>query len=151
MRKTSLLLTFLIVIQSINLLAEDVYFKKVSYFHQEGDKRIEEKARIVFQEKKIMLSDEDKPERTTFAEIPVASISKVVYEKSAHPRWKTAIFLSPFALFAKGKKHWLTIQYQKDEQTQEFVLLRMDKDNYQMIIATMEARTGKPVEKMIED
>jgi len=82
-----------------------VYFKKVSYFHQEGDKRIEEKARIVFQKKKIMVADENKPERATFAEIPMSSISKVVYEKSAHPRWKTAIFLTPFALFAKGKKH----------------------------------------------
>jgi len=45
----------------------------------------------------------------------------------------------------------LTIQYQKDEKTQEFVFLRMDKDNYQMIVATMEARTGKPVEKTRED
>jgi hypothetical protein len=31
------------------------------------------------------------------------------------------------------------------------ILFRMDKDNNQMLIATMEARTGKPVEKMLED
>jgi hypothetical protein len=32
-----------------------------------------------------------------------------------------------------------------------FVLLHMDKGNYQMTIATIEARTGKSVEEMLED
>jgi hypothetical protein len=39
----------------------------------------------------------------------------------------------------------------RQETTEDFVFIRMDKDNYQMLIATMEARTGKPAEKMLED
>ena len=30
------------------------------------------------------------------------------------PRVKTAIFLSPLAPFSPGKKHWLTIEYQRN-------------------------------------
>jgi hypothetical protein len=76
------------------LFAEDVYFKKLSYFRQEGEKRKELEARMTFKEDRILITDEDKPERATYADIQLTSIKKVVYEKSSHPRWKTAIFLS---------------------------------------------------------
>ena len=150
MNKACLVCTVLSLCTS-SIFADEVFFKKLNYFYQEGDQRKEHDARMIFTEDRILITDEDKPERATYADIQLASIKKVVYEKSSHPRWKTAVFLTPFALFAKGKKHWLTIQYQKDEKIEDFVFIRMDKDNYQMIIATMEARTGKPVEKMLED
>ena len=63
---------------------------------------------------------------------------------------KTAIFLSPWALLSKGKKHWLTITY-KDGEGQDFVLLKLDKKEYKRILATAEAETEKEVERIIED
>jgi hypothetical protein len=118
----------------------NTYFKSLNFMYQEGDKLKDQKARITFTDEKILITDEDKPERATYADISIASIDKVTYEKSAHTRWKTGILLSPFALMSKGKKHWLTIQYKKDDKT-DFIMLRMDKSNYQMIIATIEAKT----------
>jgi hypothetical protein len=131
--------------------AEDTYFKGLNYIYQDGDKLKDHDARITFTSDKIVVTDQDKPEKATYADIPIPSVEKVTYEKSAHTRWKTGILLSPFALFSKGKKHWLTIQYKKDEKTDDFVMLRMDKSNYQMIIATVESKTGKTVEKVLED
>ncbi len=43
-----------------------------------------------------------------------------VYERSSHARIKTAILISPLALFSKGKKHWLTISYHNDDESQSF-------------------------------
>ena len=40
----------------------------------------------------------------------------------------------------KGKKHWLTIKTGSD-----YAILRLDKDNYKIILPTFEARTGKKV------
>jgi hypothetical protein len=152
MRIAATFSTVLLCLFSISSsFGEDVYFKKLEYFSQEGDKRVEHDARITFAKEDILITDQNHPEKMTYASIPISSITKMVYEKSSHPRWKTAIFLSPFALFAKGKKHWLTIQYQKPDKSDDFVFLRLDKDNYQMILATIEARTGKAVEKMLED
>lgn len=141
----------LLFILPILTLAEDVYFKKVNHVYQEGEERKERDVRLVFADDKVLVTDEDNPSKAVFATIPKDSISKVVYEKSSHPRWKTVVFLTPWALFSKGKKHWLTIQYKTPDNKDDFVLLKLDKKNYQMIIATMEAQTGQTVEKILED
>lgn len=130
--------------------SKDPTFKDVKVVYQDGDEQKEEDARLTFTSDRILLTEE-KVERGTFVAIPFTDFTKAVYEKSAHPRWKTAVFLTPWALFSKGKKHWITIDYKKPNGNEDFVLLHVDKGNYQMIIATLEARTGKPVEKMIED
>ena len=60
----------------------------------------------------LRIVDEKKgAEKATYrAAIPFADVSSVAYERSKSPRVKTAIFLSPLALFSSGKKHWLTIE-----------------------------------------
>jgi hypothetical protein len=85
-----------------------------------------------------------------YAEIPYDSVEEVTYERSTHPRTKTAIFVSPFALFSKGKKHWLTIEYENVDQ-KDFVLLRLGKKEYQRILATVEVKSGKEVERIIDN
>lgn len=148
-----ILSAFLILLGSVLTVAatENQSFKDVKWVYAEEDKQKEKDARLTFESEKILLTHEDGAAKGTYVEIPISGISKIVYEKSSHPRWKTAVFLSPWALFSKGKKHWLTIQYQKPDGKEDFVMMHMDKKNYQMIIATMESRTGKTVEKMIED
>ena len=74
-------------------------------------------------------------------------------EQEAIPRWKSGIGLAvAFGIFAlpvffmKGKKHWLTIAAEGD-----FAVLRLDKNNYRIILPTFEARTGKRVEAVAEE
>jgi len=68
-------------------------------------------------------------------------VKSLEYSYAKSPRWKTAIFVSPLFLFTSGKKHWLLTQGPND-----FAMLRLDKSNYKLILATLESKTGKPVQ-----
>ena len=54
------------------------------------------------------------------------------------------VFAIPM-FFTKGKKHWLTIQSEKDNIT-----FRLDKKNYQMVLATMDNKPGVKIEREID-
>ena len=83
---------------------------------------------------------------------PYSQINKIVYERSAHRRYKSGLLVTPWLLFSKGKKHWLTIEFHDvADQPQGFVYTRLDKNNYRRIIAALEAGTGLEVEEIIED
>jgi hypothetical protein len=81
------------------------------------------------------------------------SIAAATYSQSRHPRWKEGIgaavavgvFATPI-FFLKGTKHWLTVQSPED-----FVVLRLDKNNYRLILPALEARSGRPVEVSREE
>ena len=128
--------------------AQEVIFTKSKQVIQEGDKSRQRDVALAFLGDKVVVRD--RKANQVYAEIPNASLNDLTYELSKHPRYKTAIFLSPLALFSPGKKHWLTIEYQTEGKT-DFVLLQLDKGEYQRIIATAEARTGKDVKRILED
>ena len=128
--------------------AQEMIFTKSKQVVQEGEKSRQRDVALVFSDDKVVVRD--RKANQVFAEIPKASVNDITYELSKHPRYKTAIFLSPLALFSPGKRHWLTIEYQTGGKT-EFVLLQLDKEEYQRIIATAEAKTGKDVKRIIED
>jgi hypothetical protein len=72
----------------------------------------------------------------------------MVYAQSKHPRWKAgagaAVAVGVFAapvFFMKNTKHWLTLQ-----GAGEAIVLRLDKNNYRLVLPALEARTGRPVE-----
>lgn len=123
-------------------------FKKTKYIEQVGDKAKERKCDLIFTDEGFRVTDDK--HRNDYAVIPYGEVDEIVYEKSSHPRWKTAVFLTIFALLSKGKKHWLTISY-KDGDERKYVILKMDKNDYRQIIALSETKTGKEVEWIIED
>jgi hypothetical protein len=43
--------------------------------------------------------------------IPYDKVTSLLYERTSRPRYVSAILLSPLFLLAKGKKHFLTVQY----------------------------------------
>ena len=100
----------------------------------------------------LLIADEKKGvEKTLYATIPYDSITKMVYERSSHRRYKSAIFLSIFALFTKGKKHWLSIEFEGVEDLpQNFCHVRLDKDNFRQILTALRAATGVEIEELIE-
>jgi hypothetical protein len=81
--------------------------------------------------------------------ISKSQITNLVYERTSRPRYVSGLLLAWPLLFTKGKKHFLTIQYKSAEKG-EFVILHLDKNNYQPILASAEAATGVKVEKMID-
>jgi hypothetical protein len=82
-----------------------------------------------------------KKSKQTIKSYAYPDIKSIEYSYAKSPRWKTALFVSPFFLFTSGKKHWLLTQGPDD-----FAMLRLDKNNYKMILATLESKTGKQVE-----
>jgi hypothetical protein len=108
--------------------------------------------------KMVIVAEEDRPTRTRYAEVPYSAIKTVSYSRSEHPRWKSgagvAVAVGIFALpifFMKGKKHWLTITHESADNPEGYLHLRLDKDNYQEIIAAMEAQTGLRIERIEEE
>ena len=156
MRNTTIRLVFAIVMGAVCSFpqgATQISFNKVDYLETVNGKEKKRDARLVVDaEAKTLTIADEKRGKPVYALIPYANITKIVYERSAHRRYGTAVLVNPLFLFTKGKKHWLTIEF-KDvpEHPLGYVYSRMDKGNYQRIIAALEAGTGLEVEEMIED
>jgi hypothetical protein len=83
-------------------------------------------------------------EAALLKEIAYDDIKSAQYTYSRHPRWKegagfavaVGVFAAPI-FFMKGKKHWLTIQTADD-----YALLRLDKNSYQIVILALETKGG---------
>ena len=121
-------------------------FKDVDLMVPKGDKSESKSVRMLFDGQYLVI-DADGGEKI-YKEFPYANIVSAEYSYSSSPRWKTAIgaavLIGVFALpifFMKGRKHWLTIKTAND-----FAILRLDKDNYKMILATFETTVGKKIE-----
>ena len=84
-------------------------------------------------------------EEATYAVAAFSDVTAIRYERAKSPRVKSAIFLSPLALFSSGKKHWLTIEWDGG-----YAYMRLDKNNERQIRAALGA-AGFEVEMLIED
>jgi hypothetical protein len=124
-------------------------FHKVKMIVNTGEKGEEQDVILRFDPDAMVVFSRSGTELKVFA---YEDIQAADYSYSKSPRWKTgigmAVAVGIFALpifFMKGKKHWLTVRTDKD-----FALLRLDKENYKLIIPTFEARSGKKVELVAE-
>ena len=142
----------LLSLAASSVSAEVLEFRKVDYFvvvTEDGEEPKEQKfdARLeIDQDAKQLRIVHEKggAAKATYAEIPFGDVTSVLYERSKSPRVKTAIFLSPLALFAPGKKHWLTIEYKGG-----YAYMRLDKKNQRQVRAALGA-AGFEVEVMVE-
>jgi hypothetical protein len=82
----------------------------------------------------------------TVVTIPYDKIKSLLYEKTSHPRYIEGMLISPFFLFSKTKKHFLTIQYANAPGDGQFAMIHIDKNNARDMVAEVEAETGKRVE-----
>ena len=130
-------------------------FKKVDYYwiNAEGDEK-DKDARLVLDAARRVVGfyDEDKgEEKATYAVVPYDAITSITYEKSAHSRIAMGILLSPIAFFMKGKKHWLTIQFEGvDSLPAGYVYARLDKKTFQQVLAAIEAQLDIEIERIVE-
>jgi len=126
---------------------DEELFKKVKFVDRSGDKKKERDSHVVFTDSEIVVTS--KNGKTEYARIPFQMVDEMTYERSSHPRWETAAAPSILGSFGDKKKHWLTIIW-FNETVDEYTLLRLDKDNYQDIVATCEARVGVDVMWVVE-
>ncbi len=135
--------------------ADSIVFRKVDFFETEGDKEKKRDARIELDpnSKIITLADEKRGiDKATYAVIPYDKVTKIIYERSAHRRYDAGLIVNPFLLFSKGKKHWLTIEFQDvADFPQGYVYTRLDKDNYRRILSALSAGMGIEIEEIIEN
>lgn len=121
-------------------------FDNVKLMVSTGGEAKETEALLKLEDGKLVV--QSKKEGALLKEIAYDDIKAAQYSYSRHPRWKEGIgfavavgvFAAPI-FFMKGKKHWLTLQTADD-----YALLRLDKNNYQIIILALETKGGVQVE-----
>jgi hypothetical protein len=126
-------------------------FQRVQVMILAGEKSREKDALLRFEADRLsVVADADGEVVKAFA---YKGVKSATYSQSKHPRWKEggavaigANILALPAFFLKSTRHWLTIQTADD-----FVVLRLDKNDYRAIIPALEARTGIKVEVMSGD
>ena len=78
-------------------------------------------------------------------EIPWKRIDEAEYGQKVGRRWKTAIFLSPAALFSKGRKHYLTISYKDKAGEMQSAVFELGKDLVRTTLTVVETRSGRKI------
>jgi hypothetical protein len=134
----------------VGVKSEMKSFKDIDLLVPKGDKSETKSVRLLFDRGNLIL-DGDRGEKI-YKQFPYAQIVSGEYSYSTSPRWKEAVgaalLIGVFAvpiLFMKSKKHWLTVKTAND-----FAILRLDKDNYKMVLATFETSTGQKVQTVNE-
>ena len=81
------------------------------------------------------------PKNSGTVEIPWDRVSQLEYGQKVARRWRSAILLSPIALFHKARKHFVTITYQDKDKAEQAMVLEFDNDDIRMVLASLKART----------
>ena len=85
------------------------------------------------------------PKNSGLFEIPWDRVSQLEYGQKVAMRWRSAILLSPLALFHKARKHFVTITYQDKDKAEQAVVLEFDAGDIRMVLASLKARTLQTV------
>ena len=173
----SILLTVVTSV-SVAVASDDLIFKKVDFIEMHSGDERQRDVRLVLDPNRNLLTIADESQgaaKATYAIIPYNKITKIVYERTGHRRYKAALlgfaniplsiiarkvnplssglgFLSPLLLLSKEKKHWLTIEFTGiPDQPQNYAYIRLDKKNYVQILSALGAGTGHKIERIINE
>ncbi|MGB2889931.1 MAG: hypothetical protein WBC04_19725 [Candidatus Acidiferrales bacterium] len=83
--------------------------------------------------------------------IPYDRINDLEYGQKAGRRLGLALTVSPWLLFSKKRKHFLTVGYQDENDKQQAAVFELGKDIVRTTLASMEARTGKKIDYQDDD
>ena len=138
-RRCMLALPFALVVRA-KIAREPLEFRHIQVSVQKEGKTKMRDARIFVENDLVRVVPNEGAAKT----FPSLQIKALTYSYSKHPRWKAAaaaavplvVFAIPI-LFMKSKKHWLTIQGERD-----FAVLRLHKGNYKQVTAALQSHTG---------
>jgi hypothetical protein len=163
--RATLSVVLALVVAVVSVSAERaIVFKKVDSFYLTADgeeKKRDARLELHADERVVRIADEKHgAEKAVWAEIPYDAITTVSYSRSKHARSAAGTALGVASLgvgllvgfLAKNKKHWLTLEFAGvPEIPENYVYLRLDKNNYRQILVAVGAATGLEVEEVIED
>jgi len=78
--------------------------------------------------------------------IDYRKINTLEYGQSVSRRYAQAVLISPLLIMSKSHKHLVTIGYVDREGRQQALVFRVEKGDIRMVLASLEARTGRRVE-----
>lgn len=78
--------------------------------------------------------------------IPYDQVNDLEYGQKAGRRLGLALTISPWLLFSKKRKHFLTVGWKDAQDKQHAAVFELGKSIIRTTIATLEARTGKKVD-----
>jgi hypothetical protein len=87
----------------------------------------------------------------TELQIDYHRINTVEYGQNVSRRYAAAILISPVLLLSKSRKHFVTVGYVDTDGRQQALVFRLDKGDIRMVLASLEARTGRRVEFLDEE
>ena len=149
----NLIIGTILLAATTGAVADVMQFRKVDYLQvttkdngEPEEKKYDARLEIDRDLRVLRIAHEKRgADEALYAEVAFSDVTGILYEQSKSPRWKTAIFLSPLALFSSGRKHWLTIEYKGG-----YAYMRLDKNNQRQIRAALNA-SGFEVETILED
>jgi hypothetical protein len=77
--------------------------------------------------------------------IVYSTITALEYGQHASRRVVAAVLISPWILFSKKRRHYLTIEYKDAADVGQAIVLELGKNLVRSTIATCEVRSGIPV------
>jgi hypothetical protein len=83
--------------------------------------------------------------------IPYDRINDLEYGQKAGRRLGLALTISPWLLFSKKRKHFLTVGYKDENDKQQAAVFELGKGVVRTTLASMEARTGKKIDYQDEE
>ena len=83
--------------------------------------------------------------------VPYDRINLIEYGQKVDRRFLAAVLISPLMLLAKKREHFLTVGYSDDDNRQQAMIFRVDKDAIRAMLVSLEARTGRKVEFQDDD
>ena len=83
--------------------------------------------------------------------VPYEKINLVEYGEKVDRRYIAAVLLSPLFLLAKKRQHFLTVGYSDEDDRQQAMIFRINKDDIRATLVVLEARTGRKVEFQDDD
>lgn len=83
--------------------------------------------------------------------VPYEKINLIEYGQKVDRRYLAAVLVSPLFLLAKKRQHFLTVGYQDEDNQQQAMIFKVEKDDIRTILVSLEARTGRKVEFQDDD
>ena len=83
--------------------------------------------------------------------VPYERINLIEYGQKVDRRFLAAVLISPLMLLSKKREHFLTVGYSDDDNHQQAMIFRVNKDDIRAMLVSLEARTGRKVEFQDDD
>jgi len=84
-------------------------------------------------------------------EVPYDQINVLEYGQQVSRRYALGIIVSPLLLMSKKRRHFLTVGFRDEQDRQQAMVFRVDKEDIRALLAALEARTGRRVEFQDEE